>query len=185
MVFLVMLSVAARSQTAIFLTVSLTWAFPGTPGPLLSGLRPLKSQLTRSSEVSVAVPFSVSAIMRSNRIALLDSDISMQPRGLTGTSFSIVIILQGPILPLESQSACITVSVILQRMTGNRTPSRIHTILPSLGTGVAYAGYFIQHPSCGVSSYPATGFLRSSQLYARKPVVGPALASSSVKVTMT
>ncbi len=133
----------------------------------------------------MAVPFFASTITRSNRVALLDSDISMQPRGLIGTNFSIVIILQGPSLPPESQSACITVSVILQRMTGNRTPSRIHTILLSQGTGVMYAGCFIQHPSCGMSSYPITGLLNSLQLYARNPVVGPALASSSVNVTIT
>jgi hypothetical protein len=109
----------------------------------------------------------------------------MQPLGLTGTSFFIVIILQGPVPPLELQSACITVSVILQRTTGNWAPSRIHTTLPSLGIGVACAGCFIQKPACGVSSYPTMGLLMSSQLYAMNPLVDPALASSNVNVTMT
>jgi hypothetical protein len=95
----------------------------------------------------MAVPFLVRVTARSNRVALPESDISMQPRGLTGTNFSIVIIFQGPVPPLESQSACITVSVILQRMTGNWAPSRIHTTLPSLGIGVVCVGCFIQHPA--------------------------------------
>ncbi len=42
-----------------------------------------------------------------------------QSRGLIGISFSIAIILQGPNSPLEPQSACITVSVILQWTTEN------------------------------------------------------------------
>jgi hypothetical protein len=37
-----------------------------------------------------------------------------QSRGLIGTSFSIAIIFQGPNLPFKPQSACITVSIILQ-----------------------------------------------------------------------
>jgi hypothetical protein len=133
----------------------------------------------------MAVPFLVKVTARSNRVAFPESDISMQPRGLIGTSFSIVIILQGPVPPLESQSACITVSVILQWTTGNWTPSRIHTILPSLGVRVACVGCFTQHPACGVSSYPTMGLLMSSQLYAMNPLVDPALASSNVNVTMT
>jgi hypothetical protein len=149
------------------------------------GPRPLESQLTRSSEVSMAVPFLVKVTVRSNRVTLPESDISMQPRGLIGTNFSIVIILQGPVPPLESQPACITVSVILQRTIGNWTSSRIHMTLPSLGFGVTCVGCFIQHPACGVSSYPTTGLLMSSQLYAMNPLVDPALANSNVKVTMT
>jgi hypothetical protein len=133
----------------------------------------------------MAVPFLVKVTSRSNSVALPDSDISMQPQGLIGISFSIVIILQGPVPPLESQSACTTVSVILQWMTGNWTLSRIHMTLPSLGFRVACVGCFIQHPACGVSSYPTMGLLMSSQLYAMNPLVDPALASSNVSVTMT
>jgi hypothetical protein len=131
------------------------------------------------------VPFLVKVTARSNRVALPDPDISMQPRGLIGISFSIMIILQGPGPPLESQSACITVTVILQRTMGNWTLSRIHTTLPSLGFRVVCVGCFIQYPACGVSSYPTMGPLMSSQLYAMNPLVDPALASSNVNVTMT
>jgi hypothetical protein len=133
----------------------------------------------------MAVPFLVKVTARSNRVAHPESDISMHLRGLIGISFSIVIILQGPVPPLESQSTCITVSVILQWMTGNWTPSRIHTTLPSLGFRVTCVGCSIQHPACGVSSYPIMGLLISSQLYAMNPLVDPVLASSNVSVTMT
>jgi hypothetical protein len=75
----------------------------------------------------MALPFLVKVTARSNKVALPESNISIQPCGLIGINFSIVIILlQGPVPPLESQSTCITVSVILQWMTGNWTPSRIH-----------------------------------------------------------
>jgi hypothetical protein len=133
----------------------------------------------------MAVPFLIKVTVRSNRVALPESDISKQSWGLIGTSFSIVIIFQSPNPPLESQSARITVSVILQWTTGNWTPSRIHTILPSRGFRVACVGCFIQHPACGINSYPIMGLLMSSQLYAMNPFVDPALASSNVSVTMT
>jgi hypothetical protein len=73
----------------------------------------------------------------------------------------------------------------LQRTTGTWTPFGIHTTLPSLGLGVACVGCFIQHPACGVSSYPTTGLLMSSQLYAMNPLVDPAFANSNVNVTIT
>ena len=62
----------------------------------------------------MTVPFLVKVTAQSNRVALPESEISMQPQGLIGTNFSIVIILQGSNLPVASQSACIIVSVILQ-----------------------------------------------------------------------
>ncbi len=68
------------------------------------GPRLLESQLTGSSKVFMAVPFLVKVTMRSNRVALSEFDISKQSRGLIGTSFSIVIILQGPNPPLESHT---------------------------------------------------------------------------------
>jgi hypothetical protein len=62
----------------------------------------------------MAVPFLVKVTARSNKVAFPESDMFKQSRGLIGTSFSIAIILQGPNSPLAPQSACITVSVILQ-----------------------------------------------------------------------
>ncbi len=60
------------------------------------------------------VPFFVRTTARLNKVAFPESDIFKQSRGLIGISFSIAIVLQGPRSPLEPQSACITVSVILQ-----------------------------------------------------------------------
>jgi hypothetical protein len=62
----------------------------------------------------MAVPFLVKVTVRSNKVAFPESDMFKQSWGLIGTSFSIAIILQGPSSPYEPQSACITVSVILQ-----------------------------------------------------------------------
>jgi hypothetical protein len=60
------------------------------------------------------MPFLVRVTARLNKVALPESDMFKQSRGLIGTSFSIAIILQGPNSPFVPQSACITVSVILQ-----------------------------------------------------------------------
>jgi hypothetical protein len=106
--------VAARFQTAIRLTVSWTWALPGPSELLRIGLWPLASQLIRSSRVLMPVQFLVRVTARSNKVAFPESDIFKQSRGLIGISFLIAIVLQGPGSPFGPQSACITVSVILQ-----------------------------------------------------------------------
>ncbi len=114
MTFLVMLSVATRLQTAIHLTVSWTWAFLDPPELLQMGSWLLESQLTLSSKAFMAVPFCVKITVWSNKVAFPESDMFKQSRGLIGASFSIATILQGFNSPFEPQSACITVSVILQ-----------------------------------------------------------------------
>jgi hypothetical protein len=100
----------------------------------------------------MAVPLPVSITVQLNKVVFLGTDISMQLIGPMETYFSNAITFQGSTFPLVSQSACITVSVILQWMTGNRTLSLIHRILPSLRLGVGCRDGLIQHPSLGVSA---------------------------------